>query len=117
VPEFIDPVFTKTSPKRSFSVIQNKRFGLVFAKTGSIISGTGVKCNHSAPQSRQSAMLLLKSSELGLPHPQPLTPVLGGGTHSLAREGLGESHRREGIYTLSAGSLKVFLEGSGVLNG
>jgi hypothetical protein len=34
VPEFIDPVFTKTSPKRSFSVIQNERFGLVFAKTG-----------------------------------------------------------------------------------
>jgi hypothetical protein len=40
VPEFIDPVFTKTSPKRSFSVIQNERFGLVFAKTVSIISGT-----------------------------------------------------------------------------
>ncbi len=30
VPEFLDPVFTKTSPKRSFSVIQNERFGLVF---------------------------------------------------------------------------------------
>ncbi len=42
VPEFIDPAFTKTSPKRSFSVIQNERFGLVFAKGGSIISGTGV---------------------------------------------------------------------------
>jgi hypothetical protein len=42
VPEFIDPVFTKTSPKRSFLVIQNKRFGLVFAKTGSKISGTGI---------------------------------------------------------------------------
>ncbi len=40
VPEFIDPVFVKTSPKRSFSVIQNERFGLVFEKTGSIISGT-----------------------------------------------------------------------------
>jgi hypothetical protein len=40
VPEFIDPVFAKTSPKRSFSVIENERFGLVFAKTGSIISGT-----------------------------------------------------------------------------
>jgi hypothetical protein len=40
VPEFIDPVFVKTSPKRSFSVIQNERFGLVFGKTGSIISGT-----------------------------------------------------------------------------
>ncbi len=40
VPEFIEPVFTKTSPKRSFSVIQNERFGLVFAKTGSTISGS-----------------------------------------------------------------------------
>ncbi len=39
MPEFIDPVFAKTSPKRSFSVMQNERFGLVFAKTGSIISG------------------------------------------------------------------------------
>ncbi len=38
VPEFKDPVFTKTSPKRSFSVIQNERFRLVFAKTGSVIS-------------------------------------------------------------------------------
>ncbi len=40
VPESIDPVFAKTSPKRSFSVIRNERFGLVFVKTGSIISGT-----------------------------------------------------------------------------
>jgi hypothetical protein len=41
VHEFIDPVFTKTNTKRSFSVILNERFGLVFAKTGSINSGTG----------------------------------------------------------------------------
>ncbi len=41
VPEIIDPVFTKTSQKRSFSVIGNERFGFVFAKTGSINSGTG----------------------------------------------------------------------------
>jgi hypothetical protein len=41
VPEFIDPLFVKTSPKRSYSVIEDERFGLVFAKTGSIISGTG----------------------------------------------------------------------------
>ncbi len=40
MPEFIDPVFTKTSPKRSFTVVQNERFGLVFTKTGSMISGT-----------------------------------------------------------------------------
>ncbi len=44
VPEFIDPVSAKTSPKRSFSVIENWRFGLVFAKTGSINSGTGLTC-------------------------------------------------------------------------
>ncbi len=42
VPEFIDPVFTKTSPKRSFSLYRKRAFWLVFAKTGSIISGTGV---------------------------------------------------------------------------
>ncbi len=35
------PSFHKNKPKRSFSVIQNERFGLVFAKTRSIISGTG----------------------------------------------------------------------------
>ncbi len=33
VPEFIDPVFAKKSQKRSFSVIENERFRLVFAKT------------------------------------------------------------------------------------
>ncbi len=43
MPEFIDPVFTKTSPKRSFSLNRKRAFWLVFAKTGSIISGTGVK--------------------------------------------------------------------------
>jgi hypothetical protein len=32
----------KTSPKRSFSMIENERFGLVSAKTGSINLGTAV---------------------------------------------------------------------------
>jgi hypothetical protein len=41
VPEFIDPVFTKTSTKRSFSLNRKRAFWLVFVKTGSIISGTG----------------------------------------------------------------------------
>jgi hypothetical protein len=39
-PEFKDPVFAKTSPTRSFSVIEFERFQLVFAKTGSINSDT-----------------------------------------------------------------------------
>jgi len=39
VPEIIDSVFAKTNPKRSFSMTENGRFGLVFAKTGSINSG------------------------------------------------------------------------------
>jgi hypothetical protein len=43
VPEIIDPVFTKTSPKRSFNMTENERFGLVFTKTGSVNSGTGIK--------------------------------------------------------------------------
>jgi hypothetical protein len=42
VPEFIDPVFAKTSPKLSFSMTANERFGLVFAKTESINSSTGL---------------------------------------------------------------------------
>ncbi len=33
VPEIIDPVFTKTSPKRSFSMTEYERFRLVFTKT------------------------------------------------------------------------------------
>ena len=39
VPEFID---RENKPKTLVSVIQNERFGLVFANNGSIISGTGV---------------------------------------------------------------------------
>ncbi len=42
VPEIIDPIFAKTSSKRSFSLIENERFGLVVVKTGSINSGTGL---------------------------------------------------------------------------
>ncbi len=41
MPELIDRVFAKQSPTRS--VIENERLGLVFAKTGSINSGTGFK--------------------------------------------------------------------------
>jgi hypothetical protein len=33
VPEIIDTVFAKTSPKRSFSSTEYDRFGLVFTKT------------------------------------------------------------------------------------
>jgi hypothetical protein len=42
VPEIIDPVFAKTSPKRSFCMTENERFELVFVKTGSINSGAGL---------------------------------------------------------------------------
>jgi hypothetical protein len=45
VPEFTDPVYVKTSPKRGFSMTKNERFGLVFTKTGSINSGH--RCLHS----------------------------------------------------------------------
>jgi hypothetical protein len=64
-------------------------------------------------QSRQSAKLFLKSSELGLP--QPLTrrrvcplppPVLGGRGHSLAIEGLGESQFRRG--DIHCGTLYIY---------
>ncbi len=36
MPEIIEPVFAKTSPKCSFSMTENERFGRVFANTGSI---------------------------------------------------------------------------------
>ncbi len=39
--EFIDPVFATTSPKRSFSMTENVRFGLVFVNTGSINTDAG----------------------------------------------------------------------------
>jgi hypothetical protein len=47
VPEFIDPVFVKISPKRSISMTENEHFGLVFAKTGSVNSGTGYNKNNA----------------------------------------------------------------------
>jgi hypothetical protein len=65
-----------------------------------------------ATQSRQSANLFLKSSELGLPQPltrrrvPPLPPVLGGGAPSLAREGLGESQFRRG--DIHCGTLYIY---------
>jgi len=46
VPEFRDPVLAKTRQKRSFSMTENEGFGLVFAKTGFINSGTVVSWNN-----------------------------------------------------------------------
>jgi hypothetical protein len=37
VPEIIDTVFAKTSPKRSFSMTEYERHGLVFTKTGTVV--------------------------------------------------------------------------------
>ncbi len=42
MPEIIDPVFAKTSQNARFLLSENERFGLVFVKTGSINSGTGL---------------------------------------------------------------------------
>ncbi len=54
-------------------------------------------------QSRQSARLFLQSSESGLPNPSPAgecaPPVLGGGAHSLAREGLESPNSNGGTFT------------------
>ncbi len=72
VPEFIDPVFVKTRSKCSFSVMENERFGLVFTKTGSINSGTGlIRWNnlmiqtwhmHTKKLSVANVLFLLKSA-------------------------------------------------------
>ncbi len=50
VPEFIDQVFAKTSPKRSFLMTENARFGLDFAKTGSINSDTALRNSTWRPE-------------------------------------------------------------------
>ena len=42
VPEITDPVFAKTSQNARFLLSENERFGLVFVKTESINSGTGL---------------------------------------------------------------------------
>jgi hypothetical protein len=42
VPEIIDPVFAKTSPKHLFPMTETERIGLDFANTGSLNSGTEV---------------------------------------------------------------------------
>ncbi len=43
MPEFIDVVFAKTSPKQAVFKIKNERFGLEFAKTGPLNSGKGLR--------------------------------------------------------------------------
>ncbi len=64
-------------------------------------------------RSRQIAMLFLQSSELGLPHPLALRRVppppfgSGGGAHSLAREGMGESQFRRG--DIHCGTLYIYV--------
>jgi hypothetical protein len=49
MPEIIDPVFTKTSQNARFLLSENERFGLVFVKTGSINSGTGIDSQLGGP--------------------------------------------------------------------
>jgi hypothetical protein len=52
VPEIIDPVFAKTSQNARFLLSENERFGLVFVKTGSINSGTGLYLSTIQPSRR-----------------------------------------------------------------
>ncbi len=68
MPEFIDPFFAKTSPKRLFSISENERFGLVFAKTGSVNSGTGVSV-HMFVHERGDAGILCALKEEQRPCP------------------------------------------------
>ncbi len=49
VPEIIDPVFAKTSQNARFLLSENERLGLVFMKTGSINSGTGIDSQPGGP--------------------------------------------------------------------
>ncbi len=63
MPEFIDPVFAKTSPKRSFLVIENERFRLVFAKAGSLNSGTDLPFRNTSnlPNTYSTTCLKMKA--------------------------------------------------------
>ncbi len=63
--EFIDPVFVKTSPKRSFSITENEHFGLVFTKTGSINSGTVQFVVGRGVRRHTDKLLLLDTSKEG----------------------------------------------------
>ena len=49
VPEIIVPVLAKTSQNARFLLSENERFGLVFVKTGSINSGTGIDSQPGGP--------------------------------------------------------------------
>ncbi len=64
LPEIIDPVFAKTCQNARFLLSENERFGLVFVKTGSINSGTGLHkglkipalvCNVNTVQCRETS--------------------------------------------------------------
>jgi hypothetical protein len=58
MPEIIDPVFTKTSQNARFLLSENKRFGLVFVKTGSINSGTSFGHENDRFRENKSKMLV-----------------------------------------------------------
>jgi hypothetical protein len=63
VPEFLDSVFAKTSPKRSFSMTENERFGLVFAKSAWVYKfGHRKCCRTGCREDTQRQMLLCKQS-------------------------------------------------------
>ncbi len=71
VPEFIDPIFAKTSPKRSFSMTEKERFELFFfAKTRSINLGTGwvlaarVSCWLADPTANKVMFLFVDQRQL-----------------------------------------------------
>jgi hypothetical protein len=67
---------------------------------------------------RQSAKFFLQSSELEIPQPltrwrvcPPLVP--GGGAHSLAREGVGESRQGYSVYICMYFVLSILFAGAG----
>ncbi len=63
VPEFLDSVFAKTSPKRSFSMTENERFRLVFAKIAWVYKfGHRNCCIAGCREDTQRQMLIYKQS-------------------------------------------------------
>jgi len=96
VPEFIDTVFAKTSPKRSFPMFENERFGGILVLLAHRVGR--VLCFFSSRRNWDSTT----------PHPPPCVPTHplvrlgdGGGGHTRLRErGWGSPNSDEGKYSV-----------------
>jgi hypothetical protein len=74
----LDPVFAKSSPQRLFSVTVNERFGLVFAKTGSI--SLACSCAHRAQLNFDDLTPYILPQKTDNKHKSAWVQAVGGST-------------------------------------